>query len=162
MTTQYRYTEIPDYDRERPRRFFDPGRKLIKAIRDYQQGPPLVRKLAVVRHAFWSVVSGASIPLNTQIGGGFVMLHTQGIVIHPDTIIGNNCMICQNVTLGTSGGPGAPVLGHGVFVGANSVVVGKVIVPQNTQVGALSLVRKTLTKEKGRLWAGNPVKIQGE
>jgi len=154
-------TDIPDWSRERPAHFFDRGAKLIKSIRAYQNATNIIsKKIAVARWMFWSVVSGAEIPLNTQIGGGFKLIHTQGIVVHPNTVIGNNVMIMQNVTLGTNGPKSnPPTLDHGVFIGANAVVVGDVFVPQNTRIQALSLVRKSLTGEHNKLWAGNPAKV---
>src|SRR6202035_5729758 len=99
--------EVPDWSREQPCQFWDPGRKLLLAIRRYQYwrskaGPFafLACKWLVFRHRFWSVVSGADIPLNCHIGGGLVILHPNGIVIHPDARIGVNCLIFQQVTIG--------------------------------------------------------------
>ena len=60
----------------------------------------LLCKILVIRHRFWSVVTGADIPLNCQIGGGLLIPHPNGIVIHPDAKIGVNCLIFQQVTLG--------------------------------------------------------------
>ena len=37
----------------------------------------------VLRHRFWSVVTGADIPLDCAIEGGLLMPHPNGIVIHP-------------------------------------------------------------------------------
>ena len=72
--------EIPDWNRERPSRFWDPGRKLLLAIRRYQywrdQGGAialLACRWLVLRHRFWSVVAGAEIPLNCSIGGGLII-----------------------------------------------------------------------------------------
>ena len=72
--------EIPDWSRECPLRFWDPSRKLLLTIRRYQywrvRGNPfalLIYKWLVLRHRFWSVVTGADIPLNSQIGGGLVL-----------------------------------------------------------------------------------------
>src|SRR4051812_44848129 len=67
-------SEFPDWTREKPTQFWDPGRKLLRAIRRYQywkQRPGFVGnllcKVLVLRHRFWSVVTGADIPLNCQI-----------------------------------------------------------------------------------------------
>ena len=69
--------EIPDWNRERPSRFWDPGRKLLLAIRRYQHWRDhggaialLACRWLVLRHRFWSAVTGAEIPLNCSIGGG--------------------------------------------------------------------------------------------
>ena len=70
----------PDWSREalQPGQW-QPSRKLLRALRDYQRlrgasGPvaALQRKLAVLRHRLWSAVTGADIPLNCQIAGGLL------------------------------------------------------------------------------------------
>ena len=63
-------------------------------------GRSSMRKIAVMRHRFWSAVTGADIPLGTRIDGGLMLPHPNGIVIHPDATIGPNCLIFQQVTLG--------------------------------------------------------------
>jgi serine O-acetyltransferase len=50
---------------------------------------------------------GFDIPVETIIGKGFYIGHFGGIVITPKAIIGNNCNISQNVTIGLNlGGVG--------------------------------------------------------
>jgi hypothetical protein len=39
------------------------------------------KDVAVLRHRFWSVVTGADIPLNSRIAGGLELPHANGIVI---------------------------------------------------------------------------------
>ena len=80
----------PDWSRETPTAFWQPARKLMAAVRDYQKHAkqpgalsPLLKRVAVLRHRFWSVVSGADIPLNARIGGGLFLPHPNGIVISP-------------------------------------------------------------------------------
>src|SRR5262245_65789217 len=86
--------EVPDWDREKPRQFWDPGRKLLHTIRSYQywQDRPgliaaLLGKWHVLRHRFWSVIAGADIPLACRIGGGLLIQHPNGIVLHSDAKI---------------------------------------------------------------------------
>lgn len=90
----------PDWDRERIRRFWDPGRKLIRAVRRYQaakkRGTPsawLASKYWVLNHWFWSLVTQSEIQLNCHIEGGLMLPHPTGIVIHPAARIGPNCLI---------------------------------------------------------------------
>src|SRR5712672_1797839 len=87
-------SEIADWTREKPERFWDPGRKLLLTIRRYQYwrrkngaAVRLILKWLIARHRFWSIVTGADIPLNCHIGGGLLIPHPNGIVIHPDAII---------------------------------------------------------------------------
>lgn len=134
-----------DWSREAIKRgSWDPGRRLLRCIRHYQNASgmlaPIVRKVAVVRHRFWSVVSGADIPLNSQIGGGLLIPHLNGIVIHPRVEIGFNCLIFQQVTIGTDG-KGLPRLGNHVDVGAGAKIIGEVDIGDHARIGANALVR---------------------
>jgi serine O-acetyltransferase len=98
-----------------------------------------MHKVAVLRHRFWSAITGAEIPLGTRIGGGVMIPHPNGIVIHPDAVIGPNCLIFQQVTLG-SGENGAPRIGGHVDIGAGAKVLGGVAIGDHAKVGANAVV----------------------
>jgi serine O-acetyltransferase len=149
----------PDWSRERPRRFWDPGRKLLLCIRKYQKikagsgvGVRWRGKYHVLFHRFWSVVTGADIPLSTRIGGGLLIPHPNGIVIHPDSIIGQNCLIFQQVTLA-----GAVTLGYHVDIGAGAKILGPLVIGNNVKIGANAVVTKGIPSNA--TVAGNPAKI---
>ena len=151
--------EIADWTREKPQGFWDPGRKLLLALRRYQywrnrRGPVayLLRKLLVLRHRFWSVVTGADIPLNCKIGGGLLIPHPNGIVIHPVATIGVNCLIFQQVTIGTREGRGVPKIGDHVDVGAGAKILGEVEIGSHARVGANAVIIEDL--EGGRVALG--------
>lgn len=134
--------EIPDWSREAPRRLWDPPRRLLKSLRRYQswreRGGPLavgMRYLSVVEHRFWSAVTGADIPLNCQLGGGLLLLHPNGIVIHPDATVGPNCLLLQQVTLTE----GVRLGGH-VDVGAGAKIVRPVSIGNHASIGANAVV----------------------
>ena len=134
----------PDWSREQLRPGeWNPGKRLLATIRAYQgaAGPFawLVRGWAVRGHRRWSAISGADIPLNAQLGGGLVLLHSNGIVIHPAAIIGPNCMLMQQVTIG-AGEKGAPVIGGRVDIGAGAKVLGAVTIGDQAQIGANAVV----------------------
>jgi len=140
--------QTPDWSREACRRFeWNPGRQLLRALRDYQysrraRGPcaALSWRVAVLRHRFWSVVAGTDIPLNARIGGGLLIPHPNGIVVHPDAEIGPNCLLFQQVTLGTTTRPGLPRLGANVDVGAGARILGPVTVGDHARIGANAVV----------------------
>lgn len=142
--------EVPDWSIETPQRFWDPSRKLIRSIRQYQAlrgrtGPvsALRRKICVLQHKFWSVITQAEIDLNCEIGGGFSIPHPNGIVIHPKVKIGVNCLIFQQVTLGTSWADSTvPTLDGHVVIGAGAKVLGKVSLGKHSVVAANSVVTK--------------------
>jgi serine O-acetyltransferase len=139
--------EVPDWSREMPRSFWDPGRKLLRAIRRYQhwhtkKGPvaALTRKWIILRHRFWSVMTGADIPLSCDIGGGLLIPHPNGIVIHPGARIGVNCLIFQQVTIGSGNGVGVPEIAGHVDIGAGAKVLGAVRIGAHAKIGANAVV----------------------
>lgn len=139
--------DVPDWSRESRRTFaWEPSRALLGSIRDYQRrqlqrGPIglVLRKLAVARHRFWSVVTGADIPVTSNLGGGLVLPHPNGIVIHPGVLIGPNCLIFQQVTIGASG-RGIPTIGGHVDIGAGAKIIGPVRIGNHARIGANALV----------------------
>jgi serine O-acetyltransferase len=144
-------SDVADWTREEPRRFWDPSRKLLRAIRRYQywsekSGPfaYLFCKALILRHHFWSVITGAEIPLNCQIGGGLLIPHPNGIVIHPDAKIGVNCLIFQQVTIGTRGNRGLPEIAGHVDIGAGAKILGPVRIGAHAKVGANAVILKNV------------------
>ena len=138
---------VPDWSREH-RRWDEwaPAKSLIASVRAYQRhagrrGPLsfVARRLAVLRHRFWSVVSGADVPLTSRIGGGLVLPHPNGVVIHPDATIGPNCMIFQQVTIGANRGR-VPALGGHVDIGAGAKLLGAIRVGDHALIGANAVV----------------------
>jgi serine O-acetyltransferase len=138
---------VPDWSREAKSPLsWNPGRSLLASLRSYERwrsrrNPVAVamRVLAVLRHRFWSIVTGAEIPLATQIGGGLLILHPNGIVIHPDSVVGPNCHIFQQVTLGVGAG-GAPKIGGHVDIGAGAKILGNITVGDHAKIGANAVV----------------------
>jgi len=144
----------PDWSREH-KRFWEwaPGKALLASIRCYQRHAGrrnpmsfIARKTAIIRHMFWSVICGCEIPLNARIGGGLVMPHPNGIVINTDVVVGPNCLIFQQVTLG-SNGRGVPVLGGHVDVGAGAKILGPVRVGDHAVIGANAVVTSDVQPE---------------
>ena len=155
---------VPDWSREQ-KRFFEwaPSRSLLASIRSYQRcassGNPLRRlwaKVAVLRHRFWSVVTGADIPLTCEIDGGLLLPHPNGVVIHPNVKIGPNCLLFQQVTLGSARG-GVPCLAGHVDVGAGAKVLGRISVGAHARVGANALVIRDIPA--GATVVGNPGRV---
>lgn len=133
-----------DWSREHKRALqWFPSRSLLAAMRQYQhaRGPfaPLWRRVAIERHRLWSIVTGADIPVNCQIGGGLMLPHPNGVVIAPDAIIGKNCIIFQQVTIGTIDG-GYPTLGDNILVGAGAKILGPVTIGTGASIGANAVV----------------------
>lgn len=151
----------PDWSRERiAGSSWDPSRSLLRSIRDYQRAVErksnLSRMIAVVRHRFWSVVTGADIPLNSRIGGGLLIPHPNGIVIHPGVRIGPNCLLFQQVTIGHAK-DGVPTLGGHVDVGAGAKLLGPITIGDHAIIGANAVV--TVDVPAGATAVGVPARI---
>lgn len=138
--------ETPDWSRETVTRFWEPGKKLLRAIRRYQAARAkggvlaiLVSKHWVIVHRFWSLVTQSEIHLNTQIEGGLRLPHPNGIILHPDSIIGPNCMVFHQVTFA-----GAVTVGGHVDFGAGCKVIGPVTIGDHVTVGANAVVTHDL------------------
>lgn len=142
-------TAAADWSREE-KKFWQwiPSRSLLASIRSYQRhaGRPgpwhvLIRKFAVLRHHFWSAICGCDIPVTCQLGGGLLIPHPNGIVIHPGAKIGPNCLLFQQVTIGTIH-DGIPVIGAHVDIGAGAKILGPVTIGDNALIGANAVVLK--------------------
>jgi len=164
-TAQTISAEVADWSREHKAFMaWQPGRSLLASIRAYQRlarrrGPiaAVGRKIAVLRHRFWSVVSGADIPLNGHLGGGLLIPHPNGIVIHPAVTIGVNCLVHQQVTIGVDGRWGAPRIGGHVDVGAGAKILGGVVVGDHARIGANAVVTKDVPA--GATAVGIPARV---
>ena len=88
------------------------------------------------------VLWGGVIPYQAEIGEGTILgYQALGIVIHKRCVIGKNCHISQNVTMGgTSEIYEVPVLGDNVTVGAGANIIGPVHVGNNAVIGAGAVV----------------------
>lgn len=140
---------VPDWSRESCKPFeWVPGRQVLRAIRDYQaaletDSPTAAgrRRAAALRHRFWSALAACELPLTGHIGGGLLVPHPNGIVVHPDARIGPNCILFQQVTIGRGGKlPGAPVLVGHVDVGAGARILGGVTIGAHAKIGANAVV----------------------
>lgn len=158
---------VPNWKRERPRGWWDPSRRLLRCVRKWQgwkassrPWAPLLRRWWALQHRFWTVISQAEVPLEGRIGGGLMLPHPNGVVIHPEAEIGPNCMIFQQVTLGKiASRPGAPRLGGHVDVGAGAKILGPVRIGDHARIGANAVVTSDVAP--GRAVAGVPARDIG-
>ena len=88
--------------------------------------------------------------------------HPIGIVIHPNVVIGKQCVIFQNVTIGQGRynenlQRNVPIIGDGVTIYPNSVIVGGINIGKNSVIGAGSVVINDIPPDA--VAAGNPAKV---
>ena len=107
-------------------------------------------------------ILGVELPWNTQVGSGLKLFHGQGLVVNDHSIIGNNCTLRHNTTIGhkeLSDGTfsNSPDIGNNVDIGSNTAIIGAVTIGDNVIIGAGSVVVKDL--EADGIYAGNPAKL---
>ena len=103
-------------------------------------GIPLLPRLM---SQFGRALTGVEIHPGATIGRGVFIDHGMGVVIGETSVIGDNCLLYQGVTLGGTGkehGKRHPTLQDNVVVGAGAKVLGAITVGDNTRIGAGSVV----------------------
>ena len=111
--------------------------------------------------SYWTrIFTGIEIHPKACIGNRFFIDHGEGVVIGETTIIGDDVLIYQQVTLGGTGkdlGKRHPTIGNNVIIGAGAKVLGNINIGDNVVIGAGSVVTKDIPA-----WsfaAGNPCKV---
>lgn len=89
---------------------------------------------SIIRRFNSRVPHQAKIGQGTTLGVGGI-----GIAIHPRSVIGSNCTIGQNVTIGIRGSGPAPDIGNNVFIGPGAKCLGGRI-GNNAVIGANAVV----------------------
>ena len=87
--------------------------------------------------------TGIEIHPGAQIGRRLVIAHGTGIVIGETTIIGDDCLIYQGVTLGGTGkdtGKRHPTIGNNVLISTGAKALGPCKVGDNSRIAAGAVV----------------------
>lgn len=101
--------------------------------------------LYVILHKLTEIFCGISIGSTAKIGRRLTIEHHGCIVIHGDSVIGDDCLIRHGVTLGNTGYKdlyGAPTLGNRVQIGAGAKLLGRISVGDDAIVGANAVVTR--------------------
>ena len=121
---------------------------------------PALRLLTAVAQKAVEIVTGISIPARCEIGDGLYIGHYGSIILSPQARVGHNCSLAQNVTIGVASGGegrGAPTIGNRVFIGAHSVIVGKITIGDDVVVCAGSVVNRSVPARA--VVMGNPARV---
>lgn len=87
------------------------------------------------------IIFACDIPRSVKVGKNTIFAHSGlGCVIHSNAVIGDDCKIQQNITIGGRGTKGTPTIGNNVFIGAGATILGQVTIGDNAKIGAMSLV----------------------
>ncbi len=100
--------------------------------------------------SYWTrIFTGIEIHPKARIGNRFFIDHGEGVVIGETTVIGDDVLIYQQVTLGGTGkdhGKRHPTIGNNVIIGAGAKVLGNITLGDNVRVGAGSVVVEDVPK----------------
>ena len=91
--------------------------------------------------------TGIEIHPGARIGRRLFIDHGMGIVIGETAVIGDNCTIYHQVTLGGTGKDKLkrhPTIGDNVLIGAGTKVLGPIQIGNNVKIGAGSIVLKSI------------------
>lgn len=101
----------------------------------------------------------STISASCTIGKGTMLAYGGiGTVIHARAVIGSNCMIGQNITIGgKSGWYEVPIIGDNVHISAGARILGPVRIGNNVIIGANAVVVKDVPDNC--IVAGIPAKI---
>jgi serine O-acetyltransferase len=74
-----------------------------------------------------------------DFGPGFVLIHSDGVVINGATVGGKNVFLEHQVTIGAERRQ-SPLLGDDVFIGAGAKIIGQVKIGHGARIGANAVV----------------------
>lgn len=106
------------------------------------------------------LIYNSKIPYHAEIGKGTKLGYGGiGVVIHQDAIIGDQCIIAQQVTIGggNSRYPGVPTIGNNVYMSKGSIVMGGITIGNNVTIGANAVVNKPVPDNA--VVAGVPARV---
>lgn len=92
------------------------------------------------------IIYSTRISSSCKVGKNTEFMHSgMGTTIHAKAVIGDNCKIFQNVTIGSKWSNGkceneAPVIGDNVVIGAGAAILGNITIGNNVIIGANAVV----------------------
>ncbi len=88
------------------------------------------------------ILTGVDIPCEAIVGRRFRIDHFGGIVISGDTVIGDDVIVRNGVTLGLrrTGVEGAPIIGNRVDIGTGAKILGPLRIGDDVAIGANAVV----------------------
>lgn len=127
-----------------------PGLKfmtIFRLVQHYRRRNRLLFYFFFLWYRRLRVKYGFDISYRTTIGKGFYIGHFGGVVIHGDSVIGDNCNISQGITIGVSNygkKAGIPTIGNEVFIGPNAGIFGNITIGNQVTIGANSVVTESI------------------
>lgn len=126
----------------------------------------LVGTALVASHRLWNRwlthVDHVDISPRASIGPGLLVMHRHGVVVGP-SVIGSNCVLHQNVTIGqrvAGGDQGVPTIGNHVWIGPGAIITGAISIGDGATIAAGTVLSKDIPA--GALVAGNPGRVTAQ
>ena len=128
----------------------------------YKKNVPIIPK--ILQRMIY-ILYNAHIPCEANIGNGTILGYGgMGIVIHTNAKIGENCMILQQVTIGTSVSffdtkklHPVPIIEDNVYIGSGAKILGGITIGEGSVIGANAVVTKSV--EANSLVLGIPGRV---
>jgi len=121
-------------------------------------GRPVARVVSTLARA----LTGVEIHPGAQIGRRFFIDHGMGVVIGATAVVGDDVMLYHGVTLGgrslARGTKRHPTVGDRVTIGAGARVLGDIVIGDDVQIGANSVVVKPVPA--GAVATGIPARVR--
>jgi serine O-acetyltransferase len=140
--------------------FFDTEYRAVLSFRIYSYIYLNISKsIGYVLYNHSKLKYGNDIAPTTKIGKNFRIAHTGGIVIGRNSIIGDNCVINNNVTLGmkNSFSFDMPKVGNNVYISTGAKLLGSITIGDFCTIGANAVVTKSF--DSNLTVAGIPARI---
>lgn len=108
------------------------------------------RKISRVLELVNHLICACSVSIDAEIGNRTVFYHRGiGCVVHPKTIIGEDCKIFQGVTIGSKWSKAsclgeAPHIGNNVMIGAGTVILENITIGDNSIIGTNAVVTHSI------------------
>lgn len=143
--------------------------RVLRKARYYKKHGNIIRYIINrIKLIYYTEKYGYSIPYSTEIGKGLYLGHLGSIVVNYQAKIGNNVNLAQGVTIGMANGgihKGVPVISDNVWIGANSTVVGGVVIGEDVMIAPNTFVNfdvpahSIVISEKAKIIKRNPATI---
>jgi len=105
-------------------------------------------------------LTGIDLPCEARVGRRFKIEHFSDIVISGDTVVGDDCVVRNGVTIGLkrTGVRGAPRIGNRVDIGAGAKILGDITIGDDVAIGANAVVLNDVPSNS--IAVGIPAKIK--
>lgn len=95
-------------------------------------------------------------------GSGLSLYHSQALVVHERTVIGQNFVLRHSTTIGaalisSTYDGSVPMIGNDVDIGSNVVILGDIKIGDGAIIGAGTVIVKNV--EAGSVVVGNPARV---